>query len=64
MSLVMPDVEGSTAPWDWNSHVMNMALQLHHQTLRNLLPQFFAYQVKGHCGLILQAVWKVLHPNC
>ena len=45
--LVMIDVEASTALWDWNSHFVNMALQLHHQTLRTLLPCFFAYQVRG-----------------
>ncbi len=45
MSLVMTDVEGSTALWEWNSHIMNIALGLHDHTLRALLPQFFGYEV-------------------
>ncbi|DBB13208.1 TPA: hypothetical protein ACH3X3_004956 [Trebouxia sp. C0006] len=45
MSLVMTDVEGSTGLWEWNSHIMNIALGLHDHTLRALLPQFFGYEV-------------------
>ena len=41
MCLVMTDVEGSTALWEWNGHVMNVALGLHDYTLRSLLPKHF-----------------------
>ena len=45
MSLVMTDVEGSTALWEGNSRVMNSALGLHDHTLRSLLPKYFGYEV-------------------
>lgn len=45
MSIVMTDVEGSTALWEWNSRVMNSALALHDHTLRSLLPKYFGYEV-------------------
>ncbi len=61
MSLVMTDVEGSTALWEWNSYIMNIALGLHDHTLRALLPQFFGYEVwpmllLSGCLLALQPV--------
>ena len=45
MSIVMTDVEGSTALWEWNSRIMNSALALHDHTLRSLLPKYFGYEV-------------------
>ena len=45
MTLVMTDVEGSTALWEWNSRVMNSALALHDHTLRSLLPKHYGYEV-------------------
>ena len=45
MSIVMTDVEGSTALWEWNSRIMNLALALHDHTLRSLLPKYFGYEV-------------------
>ena len=45
MSLVMTDVEGSTALWEWNSCIMNIALGMHDHTLRAVMPQFFGYEV-------------------
>ena len=46
MCLVMTDVEGSTALWEWNGHVMNVALGLHDFTLRSLLPKYFGNEVR------------------
>lgn len=45
MCLVMTDVEGSTALWEWNGHLMNVALGLHDFTLRSLLPKYFGSEV-------------------
>lgn len=45
MSIVMTDVEGSTALWEWNGRVMNSALALHDHTLRSLLPKYYGYEV-------------------
>lgn len=52
MCLVMTDVEGSTALWEWNGHVMNVALGLHDYTLRSLLPKYCGNEVcrcVAHC---------------
>jgi hypothetical protein len=69
MSLVMTDVEGSTALWEWNSYIMNIALGLHDHTLRALLPQFFGYEVWpmllwSECLLALQPVCCRTGLNC
>jgi len=69
MSLVMTDVEGSTALWEWNSYIMNIALGLHDHTLRALLPQCFGYEVWpmllwSECLLALQPVCCRTGLNC
>jgi hypothetical protein len=37
VTFVVTDVAGSTELWEWDAGVMDLALQLHDATLRNLL---------------------------
>ncbi len=59
MSIVMTDVEGSTALWEWNSRVMSPALALHDHTLRSLLPKYFGYEVSPSALTYSGTCWTV-----
>jgi hypothetical protein len=45
VTLIVTDVEGSTALWEWNSAVMQEAIIIHDQILRTHIPLYCGLEV-------------------
>ncbi|KAL3161919.1 hypothetical protein ABBQ38_009004 [Trebouxia sp. C0009 RCD-2024] len=45
ITLVQSDIEGSTEIWEWDSQVMQRALDTHDTVLRALLARYYGYEV-------------------
>ena len=45
VTMVMTDVEGSTALWEWNAPVMTAAITMHDSFMRRSLRRCYGYEV-------------------